>query len=613
MIASIVSAAVWAVIASLALSLVLGAVVFGVIVVFRPAAATRQALWSLALGAAGIAPVVILAVMLVRGALLPPDVIMSGAAPVRANVHVSIAPPAGAHADTAEPDGDDARPAGPPPSLALHIPQPPDVAPILAQIIVFVWALGAAGGLAGLARSLMRVRGLKLRSSPLDGDLATELPWLTTIKGREIYLRLSYETETPIAVGFRRPVILIPTEMATAAGLTSIEPLVMHEYAHLARYDDWTNLVQRAIERVFWFNPLVWILGRRIALEREVAADEAVVARTHDAKNYASALWRMAQEMRMPEHVVVAPGAMLTRKQISVRIERLLEDAAPAGRRFGAAGFAVAALAFSGVAALAATAPPVMLAQSDDAIAVASPSPVPHVIIRKIVADPAPTAHPAPHPLAVATTKAEGVTDAAESAAARAVVTAIVTGVGNSALKDEHDAQLPVPASPPALRHSDDLQRADLQRLKDLGPQIGADVARQVAAAARHGRDDEQQSTRGPVTRDMIANCMGCDFTRRDLHGLDLSGVSLVGIDFTRSNLSGVNLGKASLKGVDFTHADLTGASFRSAKLTGVDLNHTRLDDADFSNAELTGVDLTGASMNGTNTTGIHLLGSTLP
>jgi beta-lactamase regulating signal transducer with metallopeptidase domain len=132
--------------------------------------------------------------------------------------------------------------------------------------------------------------GLKARSSPL----ATELPWLTTTPGREIYLRLSYETETPIAVGFRRPVILLPTEMATADGLTSIEPLIMHEYAHLARYDDWSNLAQRATERLFWFNPLVWFIGRRIALEREVAADEAVVLRTHDPKVYASTLWRMA-------------------------------------------------------------------------------------------------------------------------------------------------------------------------------------------------------------------------------------------------------------------------------------------------------------------------------
>ncbi len=186
-------------------------------------------------------------------------------------------------------------------------------------------------------------------------------------------------------MGFRRPVILLPTEMATADGLTSIEPLIMHEYAHLARYDDWTNLAQRLTERIFWFNPLVWIIGRRIALEREVAADEAVVARTKNPKVYASTLWRMAQEMRMPEHVVVAPGAMLTRKQISVRIERLLDET-PLGRRYiSAAALAISIVALTGVAALAATAPPIVLAQNDAPIE-----------SHPVAAQPPPPAPPAP-------------------------------------------------------------------------------------------------------------------------------------------------------------------------------------------------------------------------
>jgi len=69
--------------------------------------------------------------------------------------------------------------------------------------VVGVWGLGALIGMIGLAASVWRIRGLKRRSSPLDGALADELPWLTaTGSGREIYLRLSYEIETPVAVGF---------------------------------------------------------------------------------------------------------------------------------------------------------------------------------------------------------------------------------------------------------------------------------------------------------------------------------------------------------------------------------------------------------------------------
>ena len=571
MIGTIVSAAIWALVASLLLSVVLGALVAGLIAFARPAGATRQALWSIALVAAGFAPVAILAVMLVRGTL-------AGAAedmqpmPNGPAAHVTAA--------GGSPAGGASEDAGPAPARTalLHVPGPPDLAPIVARSIVGVWVLGALIGLIGLGRSLVRVRGLKARSSPLDGTLATELPWLTTTAGREIYLRLSYETETPIAVGFRRPVILLPTDMATADGLTSIEPLIMHEYAHLARYDDWSNLAQRATERLFWFNPLVWILGRRIALEREVAADEAVVARTHDAKRYASTLWRMAQEMRMPEHVVVAPGAMLTRKQISVRIERLLDES-PVGRRHvGAAAFTIAILAATGVAGLAASAPPILLAQSN-------------------------TAQPAVEPM-------ESIDEVATSAPAPSAAPHVVVKPAPAPVPSV--AAKPVP--PPApVRVADVDPNVDTNDAENMGQKIAADVQKKLGDALNRRGVVIAADTSGPVTRDLVRHCIGCDFSGRNLSGINLSNLSMVGDDFTGANLAGANFAHSTIQGVDFSHAILRNANFRLAKLTGVDFSHAILDGANLSNASLTGVDLGHASLTGANESGIQLIGSSLP
>ncbi len=578
MIGTIVAAALWALVASLVLSLVVGGLVAGSIALTRPSAAARGTLWSVALAAAGFAPVAILAVMLVRGAVTSPAMT---AMPAASHLAISWNAPAVTHAMTA--------PGAPAPVAAerpivIHIPGPPNVAPLVAGGIVALWALGALIGLAGLGRSIARVRGLKGRSSPLDGALATELPWLTTTPGREIYLRLSYETETPIAVGFRRPVILLPTEMATADGLTSIEPLIMHEYAHLARYDDWSNLAQRAIERIFWFNPLVWILGRRIALEREVAADEAVVARTHDPKIYASTLWRMAQEMRMPEHVVVAPGAMLTRKQISVRIERLLDEH-PIGHRYaGAAGFAIALIALTGVAGLAATAPPIVLAQAaptEEPAEISTPTANVAPLVMERIAPPLAPATPAavrkPHVVKKIVVVASPVALSPETE--KAITDSVETSIDTAGTAQQIQAQVQ-------------------QKLGDV--------------LSRHGLVAATDSN-GPVTRDLIARCVGCDFSHRDLHGIDLSNISLVGDDFGNANLRDANFSRSKLQGVSFSHSDLSRASFHASKLTGVDLNHSMLDQADLSDASLTGVDLTEASMNGVNTSGIHLVGSSLP
>jgi hypothetical protein len=176
MIGTVVAAALWALVASFLLSLFVGVLVAGAIAATRPAAAMRGALWSVALAAAGFAPVAILAVMLVRGAT-------AGAAPAgmpaTTDVSARSNAPAPAHQVGSPRIANVPAPEHP---IVLRLPGAPAVAPLVAGGIVAVWALGALIGLAGLGRSLVRVRGLKRRSSPLDG-LATELHWLTTTPG----------------------------------------------------------------------------------------------------------------------------------------------------------------------------------------------------------------------------------------------------------------------------------------------------------------------------------------------------------------------------------------------------------------------------------------------
>jgi len=447
---------------------------------------------------------------------------------------------------------------------------PPSLTRTIALAIVLIWGLGALAGLLGLARSLYRVQALKRRSSPLDAALADDLPWLTELPGREIYLRLSYEIETPIAVGFRRPVILIPTDMATLDGLQAIESLVMHEYAHLARYDDWSNLVQRLIERIVWFNPLVWIVGRRIALEREVAADDAVVARTNDAKDYAATLWRMAREMRMPEHVVVAPGAMLTRKQISVRIERLLEDSRARRPQFGTA-FLIVAVGACTVAAVAATAPPLVLpVAAPPAVAVDITTPAPadtspsHIVPKP---DPRPPTHAPATPAAVANTPPPA----------------------------------PAIAWMPAIHVSD-----------PLSPEVKVHIAAAAAEAAQSVQHAAQAIPRavalaphalptGELTRADVASCRTCNFSNRDLSGLDLSHLDFYGANFDGANLSDVDFTGSRLMGVSMRHTNLANANFTDARMMGAHLEGADMTGAVFTNARFVGstVDVNALHANG--------------
>ncbi|MGC1381431.1 MAG: pentapeptide repeat-containing protein [Candidatus Baltobacteraceae bacterium] len=107
------------------------------------------------------------------------------------------------------------------------------------------------------------------------------------------------------------------------------------------------------------------------------------------------------------------------------------------------------------------------------------------------------------------------------------------------------------------------------------------------------------------VASGLPANCVGCSFAARDLHGADLSGVSYVGADFARTDLRNATFKRANLTGADFRDADLRGTNFRDAKLCSreeswegsMDATDRRSGCVDFRGADLRGADLRGALM----------------
>ena len=582
---------------AIALSVVLGAALSALVVLatrgLALTAATRHALWTTAMVAMAAMPLAGVGMSVSRALLhdAPPQRIAPAATlpivlPAR-HARSQDTPSSSVSASSSAS-------AAAPPLGAPHLTRQ------IAAALVILWGAGTLIGLAGLAMSVMRVRGLRRRSSPLGGELAHELPWLTDIgPGREIYLRLSYEIETPVAIGFRRPVILIPTELATADGLAAIESLILHEHAHLRRCDDWTNLVQRTIERIFWFNPLVWIVGRRIALEREIASDDAVVEKTGAAKEYATALWRLAREMRMPEHAVVAPGALLTRKQISVRIEQLLDADRARRHRSPGASLGVATAALCAVVLVVMSAPAIEL----PAAAAAHEQHVQKIVV---VADEPFAPPPAPQ------RHLHGTFDGV--AVSRSVVAsclgcsfrnADLHGIDLSGLSivgnDFRGANLRGANLSGAKLAADSFVDADVSGANFAGAHVsGVELSGAILDHANlrgvrlAGIDLRHVKLHDVVLRDALVNCVGCDMSGMDLRGQDLHEVLLKGADLSGADLREVNLHGAHLTGVNFSRADLRGADLRDAHLDGCDLSG-----ADMHGARTTGLVLTGSSLDG--------------
>ncbi len=80
----------------------------------------------------------------------------------------------------------------------------------------------------------------------------------------------------PITFGFLRPVIVIPREGQEPSELSL---MLYHELVHVKQKDLWYKLLFQILLCFHWFNPVLYLIVRRMNLDCELACDEAV-ART---------------------------------------------------------------------------------------------------------------------------------------------------------------------------------------------------------------------------------------------------------------------------------------------------------------------------------------------
>ena len=172
---------------------------------------------------------------------------------------------------------------------------------------------------------------------------------------------VSDEIHGPMAVGIRRPLILIPRGLMQALSEDEMEMVVQHEIAHLERLDNWALVVQRVVEALLRWHPAVWWIGRRIELEREMACDDRVVRAGGESRAYALCLTRVAELTGGKR----GPALAATGGRLSARVESLLDRRANRRTRLLKARLAWIAAALGCLtAAVAQIRPPVLLLQS---------------------------------------------------------------------------------------------------------------------------------------------------------------------------------------------------------------------------------------------------------
>ena len=143
-------------------------------------------------------------------------------------------------------------------------------------------------------------------------------------------LAYSQRVLVPTVIGILRPTILLPLSASTGLSAEQIEILLLHELGHIRRLDHLFNILQRVIEALLFFHPVVWLVSRQIRLERELCCDDLVVATLGQSHAYADSLVQLAELSLRPRFpgqlaAVAATAATGQPSQLRYRIVRLLE------------------------------------------------------------------------------------------------------------------------------------------------------------------------------------------------------------------------------------------------------------------------------------------------
>ncbi|SPF39131.1 Peptidase M56, BlaR1 [Candidatus Sulfopaludibacter sp. SbA4] len=193
------------------------------------------------------------------------------------------------------------------------------------------WILAASTAvllvqLGRVAWSYLYLRRVQRRAHPASRELRANFDaWMMSCRVyRPARLLVSSEIRSPMAVGFRHPAVILPEPLLGEFQESELDHVLLHELAHIARRDDWTNLAARLAAGILALHPVAaWALGR-IGREREIACDDWVVAMTGAARPYAASLARLFELCSARRPMLLASGMAESASHLGKRVEMLL-------------------------------------------------------------------------------------------------------------------------------------------------------------------------------------------------------------------------------------------------------------------------------------------------
>ncbi|QDT45292.1 Regulatory protein BlaR1 [Gimesia alba] len=163
----------------------------------------------------------------------------------------------------------------------------------------------------------------QLLDSPDWQRMMTELSHRLGLQ-RTITLLSGGPQQMPITFGLRHPCVVLPDDAANWDEERR-QVVLLHELAHIKRFDVPLQMIARLGCALFWFHPLVWWSARQMRLEREHACDDCVLLAGQEPSVYASHLLEIAHQLSNQTRFTTAALCMARKSQLEGRLLAVLD------------------------------------------------------------------------------------------------------------------------------------------------------------------------------------------------------------------------------------------------------------------------------------------------
>jgi bla regulator protein blaR1 len=185
-------------------------------------------------------------------------------------------------------------------------------------------------------RFVQTIKSTGLAKSPIDLRMFVQRFAERMGIRKPVHLYISDLISSPVTIGFFKPIILMPIAAINSLSEKQVEAVLLHELAHIRRYDYLFNLCVHFIRTILYFNPFANFFARAIEREREKSCDDLVIQFQYDPHGYASALLTLEKNNVLRQSMALAAAGQ--KHDLLHRIETILgieKNKRPDFRRLG--------------------------------------------------------------------------------------------------------------------------------------------------------------------------------------------------------------------------------------------------------------------------------------